>query len=201
MTTATNAIPSQERYITFFIFLSIFLGSSILLFLTPFEGYFHYVIDLAFLPFFISRYGMPKTPFKILLIPLVVGAFQIMLGNNEIFLFVKIWGGVLLSVSIFYYVMEYYELDVEKMFKLYLTWAYWSAVIGIIQYLSFKINFSPGYDYGFLLNKGNVIVEGNSIRINSFYLEPSQLGIMLGPAAFVSILNIFRKKKYHYKAY
>lgn len=195
-------ISSQERNITFLIFLSIFLGSSILFFKTPFEGYFHYLIYIILLPFFIGRYGLPKTPFKILLIPLVVGIFEIFLGNNEIFLFVKIWGGVLLSVSVYYYVMEYYELNVDKMFKLYLTWAYWSAIIAIIQYLSFKINFKPGYDYGFLLNKGgHVVTEGGGIRVCSIFLEPSQLGIMLGPAAFVSLLNLFRKKNYHYKLY
>ncbi|MGZ3864409.1 MAG: O-antigen ligase family protein [Bacteroidia bacterium] len=193
-------ISTQERNVTFLIFLSIFLGSSILLFKSPFEGYFHYVIYLILLPFFVSRFGLPKTPFQILLIPLVVGVFQIFLGNNEPFLFIKIWGGVLLSVSVYYYVMEYYELNTEKMFKLYLTWAYWSAIIGIIQFLCFEIGFTPGYDYGFLLNKGgHVITESGTIRISSFYLEPSQLGIMLGPAAFVSLHNLFRRKNYHYK--
>ncbi len=191
---------TQERNVTFMIFLSIFLGSSILLFKSPFEGYFHYVIYLLLLPVFVIRFGLPKTPFKILLIPLIVGVFQIMLGNNETFLFVKIWGGVLLSVSVYHYVMEYYDLNVEKMFKIYLTWAYWTAVIALIQYISFKLNFKPGYDYSFLLNKGgHVVTEGGGIRVSSIYLEPSQLGIMLGPAVFISILNIIRRKKYHFK--
>ncbi len=193
---------SQERNITFMIFLSIFLGSSILLFKTPFDGYFHYVIYLLLLPSFVSKFGLPKTPFKLLLIPLVVGVFQIILGNNETFLFIKIWGGVLLSVSIYHYVMEYYEFNVDKMFRLYLTWAYWTAIIALIQVVSYKLNFKPGYDYGFLLNKGgHVVTEGGGIRVSSIFLEPSQLGIMLGPAAFVSIINIMRKKKYHFKIY
>lgn len=192
-------ISTQERNVTFLIFLAIFLGSSILLFLTPFEGYFHYVIYLLLLPFFVSRFGLPKTSFKILLIPLVVGIFQIALGNNEPFLFIKIWGGVLLSVSVYYYVMEYYELNVEKIFKIYLTWSYWAAIIALIQYISFKINFKPGYDYGFLLNKGNVSVSDTGIRLSSIFPEPSQLGIMLGPAAFVALFNLIRKKNYHYK--
>ncbi|MGZ3865333.1 MAG: O-antigen ligase family protein [Bacteroidia bacterium] len=193
-------LSTQERNVTFMIFLSIFLGSSILLFKTPFEGYFHYVIYILLLPFFVSRFGLPKTPFKILLVPLVVGIFQIFLGNNEAFLFIKIWGGVLLSVSVYYYVMEYFDLNVEKMFKLYLTWAYWCAVIGIIQFVSYVIGFKQGYDYGFLLNKGgHAITETGLIRISSIFLEPSQLGIMMGPAAFVSLHNIFRRKNYHYK--
>jgi hypothetical protein len=183
-------ISTQEKTVTFMIFLSIFLGSSILLFKEPFEGYFHYVIYAALLPFFVSRYQLPKTPFKILLIPLVVGIFQIALGSNE----------VLLSVSVYYYVMEYFELNVEKMFKIYLIWAYWSAIIAMVQFICFKIGFKEGYDYGFILNKGgHVITSDGGIRVSSIFLEPSQLGIMLGPAAFVALFNLTRKKNYHYK--
>src|ERR1700739_540873 len=116
-------ISTQERNVTFLIYLSIFLGSSIILFKEPFEGYFHYVIYILMLPFFISRYGLPKTPFKILLIPLVVGIFQIVLGNDEPFLFIKIFGGLLLSVSFYHYVTEYYDFNVDKMFRIYLNWA------------------------------------------------------------------------------
>ncbi|HXB41751.1 MAG TPA: O-antigen ligase family protein [Bacteroidia bacterium] len=200
---AQHETSQQEKIVGFMIYLSVFMGSSIVFFKEPFEGYFHYAIYLTLLPFFVSRYGLPKTPFQILVLPLLVGIFQIVLGNNEPFLFIKIFGGVLLSVSFYYYVNEFYEVDVEKMFKLYLTWTYWTAVIAIIQYLAFKINFKPGYDFGFLLNKGgHVITEGGgSIRVNSIYLEPSQLGIMLGPAAFVSALNILRRKHYHYAQY
>jgi hypothetical protein len=191
----------QEKIVGFFIYLSIFLGSSIIFFKEPFEGYFHYIIYILILPFFIRRFGLPKVPFQLLMIPLVVGIFQVWLQNNETFLFVKIWGGVLLSVSFYYYVVQYYELDIERMFKLYLTWTYWTAVIAIIQFVAFKINFAPGYDYGFLLNKGGAVIGEGVIRVNSIYLEPSQLGIMLGPAAFVAAVNILRRKNFHYKQY
>jgi len=88
------------------------------------------------------------------------------------------------------------------MFGIYLKWAYWSAIIGIIQYVSYKIHFSPGYNYGWLFNKWDVISGGEGkIRITSIYMEPSQLGIMLGPAAFVAIVNIIREKKYEYENY
>jgi len=194
---------AQEKVVTFLVYLSIFLGSSIIFFKLPFEGYFHYVIYLLLLPFFISRFGVPRAPFKILFLPFIVGIFQVLIGNNEAFLFVKIFGGFLLSVTVFYYVSEYYELDVEKMFKLYLTWAFWSGVIAVFQYISFKIGFKQGYDFGWILNKagGCVITGDGNIRVSSFYLEPSQLGIMLGPAAFVAVINILRKKEYHYKNY
>ncbi|HXD91833.1 MAG TPA: O-antigen ligase family protein [Bacteroidia bacterium] len=191
----------KETFVDFLIFTSIFI-STITFFTTPFEGYLHYLIFLLLFPFFIQRYGLPKVPFQIILLPFFVGVFQVMMGNNEWFLFLKIFSGVLLSTIFYYYVIQYYDIDVEKMFSLYLKWAYWSAIIGIIQYISFKIHFKPGYDYGWIFNKWSAVAgEGALIRINSIYMEPAQLGIMLGPAAFVAILNIFRKQNFEYKNY
>jgi O-antigen ligase len=192
----------KDKFVDFLIFTSIFV-STITFFTNPFEGYLHYFIFLLLLPFFISRYGLPKAPFQIIFLPFFIGVFQIMMGNNEWFLFFKIFLGLLLSTIFYYYVIQYYEMNIERMFNLYLKWSYWTAVIGIIQYVSFKIHFSPGYDYGWLhFNKWAVVSSGEGlIRINSIYMEPSQLGIMLGPAAFVAILNIFRKQNLEYKNY
>lgn len=198
-----NRLSLNEKIVDFLIYLSIFLGSSIIFFKKPFEGYFHYGIYLFLLPFFVIRYGVPRVPFKILFFPLLAGIFQIALGNNETFLFVKIFGGVLLSVTFYYYVIEYYERDIERMFRTYLKWAFWTSVIALIQYISYKVGFSPGYDFKWLLNKGTQVIpttEGG-IRVCSIFTEPSQLGIMLGPAAFVAINNLFNRKEYHYKFY
>jgi O-antigen ligase/polysaccharide polymerase Wzy-like membrane protein len=192
---------NKDKFVDFLIFTSIFV-STITFFTNPFEGYLHYFIFLLLFPFFINRYGLPKAPFQIILLPFFIGVFQIMMGNNEWFLFLKIFLGLLLSTIFYYYVIQYYELDIEKMFGLYLKWAYWSAIIGIIQYVAFKLHFSPGYDYGWLFNKWSVVSSGEGlIRINSIYMEPSQLGIMLGPAAFVAVLNIFRRQNFGYKNY
>ena len=187
---------NRDRLVDFLIYLSIFI-SSIIFFDQPFEGYLHYFIFLLLLPFFFNKYGLPKAPFQIIIIPLVVGVSQVFIGNNEWFLFVKIFLGIMLSTTFYYYVMQYYELNVEKMFHLYLKWAYWSAVIGIIQYISFELKFVPGYDYTWLFNKWGLVLG----RVNSIYSEPAQLGIMLGPAAFVAIINIIRRKNYEYKNY
>lgn len=191
---------NKDNFIDFLIYTSVFI-CTIVFFFSPFEGYIHYFIFLALLPFFVRRYGLPKTPFQIIIIPFFVGIFQVFLGNNEWFLFIKIFLGILLSTTFYYYVIQYYELNVEKMFRLYLKWAYWSAVIGVIQFISFKLHFSPGYDYNWLFSKWTMAVEGPNIRISSFYLEPSQLGIMLAPAAFIAIYNILNRTQFEYKQY
>src|ERR1700756_2473060 len=192
---------NREKVVDFLIYTSIFI-STITFFTNPFEGYLHYFIFFLLLPFFINRYGLPRAPFQIILLPLFIGVFQVMMGNNEWFLFFKIFLGVLLSTIFYYYVIQHYEMNIEKMFSMYLKWAYWSAIIAIIQYISFKIHFFPGYNYEWLFNKWSVVSSGEGlIRINSIYMEPSQLGIMLGPAAFVAVLNFIRKQQYGYKKY
>ncbi len=191
---------SKEKIIDFLIFTSIFV-SSIVFFKSPFEGYLHYFIFLILLPFFFSRFGLPKLPFQIILIPFFVGVFQIVMGNNDWFLFLKIFMGVMLSTTFYYYVMQYYKLDIEKMFKMYLTWAYWTAIITLAQYFFFRINFQPGYNFTWLFNKGGNVEGMGGIRLASIYVEPSQLGIMLGPAAFVAIVNVISRKNYHFKVY
>ena len=192
---------NKDKFVDFLIFTSVFV-SSIVFFKSPFEGYLHYIIFLMLLPFFINRYGLPKTPFQIILIPFVVGVFQVLIGNNEWFLFFKIFFGVLLSTTFYYYVMQYYNFDIQKMFNLYLKGAYVCAVITIVQYISFRLGFSIGYNFEWLLNKGgNAYGEDGSVRLSSIFTEPSQLGIVLGPAAFVAIINIIRRKKYKYENY
>jgi len=191
---------TREKFIDFLIYTSVFV-SSIVFFTSPFEGYLHYFIFLVLLPFFISKYGLPKAPFQIILLPFFIGIFQVLMGNNEWFLFFKIFLGVLLSTTFYYYVIQYYDLNIEKMFSLYLKWAYWTGVITLFQYLFFRLNFKPGYDFHWFLNKGgNAIGEGGA-RLSSIYVEPSQLGIMLAPAAFIAIINILRRQNYEYKNY
>ncbi len=193
--------PKSNKLIDFLIFTSIFV-SSIIFFTSPFEGYLHYFIFLALLPFFIIRYGLPKVPFQIVLLPLIVGVFQVLMGNNGWFLFFKIFFGVMLSTSFYFYVIQYYKMDVERMFSIYLKWAYWTAIITLIQYVSFSINFTPGYDFSWLFNKGGSVFGEGGARFSSIYVEPSQLGIMLAPAVFVAITNIIRRNQnYEYKKY
>jgi hypothetical protein len=188
---------TKDKILDFLIYTSIFV-SSIVFFTSPFEGYLHYIIFLLLLPFFIGKYGFPKAPFQILALPFIASVFQVMMGNDTWFLFLKIFIGMMLSMTFYYYVILHYDYDIEKMFALYLKWAYWTAIIGIIQYVSYRVNFAPGYDYSWILNKTTGITGG---RICSIYGEPSQLAIMLSPAVFVAIVNLIRKQQYGYKNY
>jgi hypothetical protein len=187
---------TKERLTDILIFVSVFI-SSITFFTSPFEGYLHYVIFLVYLPFFIQRFGIPTSPFKLLFVPLVVGIFEIMMGNDTAPLFSKIFLGVLVSTLFYYYVIQYYKLDTEKIFKLYLRGAVICAYIGIVQFISFRLHFSPGYNFSWLFNKWGVVQGGFGIRINSVFSEASQFAVVISPACFVAIYNlVFRKELY-----
>ena len=189
---------TKERFTDIMIFISVFI-SSITFFSSPFEGYLHYLIFLFYLPFFIYRFGIPKMPFKILFLPLIIGIFEILMGNDTIALFSKIFIGVFLSTLFYYYVIIYYQLDTEKIFKLYIKGAVIVCYIGLIQFISYRLHFTPGYDYKWLFNKWGIVQGGFGIRINSVFSEASQLAIVISPACFVAVYNVFFRKEYFLK--
>jgi hypothetical protein len=124
----------------------------------------------------------------------LVGVVQVAIGNNTIELFLKIFLGMLLSVSFYYYVMRYYDLDVVKIFRYYLKGAVIASYIGLFQIISFNTGFRPGYDFHWLFNKWGIAFGTFGIRLNSVFSEASQCAIMLSPAAFVAIYSLFRRE-------
>ena len=178
------------------IFLSLFT-TAFVFFRTPFEFYFHYIIFLALLPFFMLKYRFPKLVFQIMTIPLIVGVVSVMGDNAVQFTFIKVFGGLLLTLLFYQYVMLYYEFNIKRLFKVYVKWCYWIALIGLIQQVSYIIGFKLGYDYSWLLNKWSIIPGGIlGLRVNSIISEPSGLAIVLMPAVYVAIYNLFRKETF-----
>ena len=143
------------------------------------------------------RYRFPKLAFQIMTIPLIVGVVNVLGENTDQFSFIKVFGGLLLTLLFYQYVMLYYEFNVKRLFKMYVKWCYWIALIGIVQQVSYIIGFKLGYDYSWLFNKWGVISGGIlGLRVNSIISEPSGLAIVLMPAVYVAIYNLFRKETY-----
>lgn len=180
--------------ITWLVMISVFV-SSITFFQAPFEGYLHYFIFLILLPGFIKRFGYPRQPFMLLMLPMVVGILQIFAGNNTWPLFLKIYLGILLSGSFYYYVLQHYNLDTEYLFSLYMKGCFWVAVLGMIQVVGYMSGIPSLYNYSWLLDKWG-IAKGAlwGIRMNSIFPEASQCAIFLAPAGFVSVLNLLFKQ-------
>jgi hypothetical protein len=198
MTTIKHKYISKyySKSVDFLIFVSIFI-SSIVFFKQPFEFYFHYIIFLMLLPFFVLKFRLPRFVLQVLLMTLSVGIINIILGNCDSFQFIKTWGGLLLSIFFYSYVIQYYEFNLKYIYDQYLKWSYWMAILAIFQLVSFYVGFKQGYTFFGLLNKwgfneGGIV----GVRLNGIFSEPSTLAVVLAPAVYVAVYNIIHKENY-----
>ena len=173
--------------------LSIFI-SSYTFFTQPFEGYFHYIIFILLLPYFISRYGFLQLPIKIMIIPALFGIYNLAVDNVTAFGFIKIFFGMILSINFYSYVFLYFNKNLEKLFNLYLNGIVLCCYIAIIQLVSYTIHFKTGYDYTWIFNKwkaqpGSLF----GLRLNSIFPEPSQFALLLLPAVFLAIHHLISR--------
>ncbi len=153
---------------------------------------------LVFFPFFIGKFRIPNTYFYFASYFVLIGMYNIYVGNNTPGAFLKIFLGLFMSYLFYYFVFRAYQINLQLLFKLYLLGAYIMAVIGLIQLISFLLGITPGYDFTWILNKSGPVLGGNlGIRINSFYSEPSQFAITQSPAAFVAIYSLLQKAPKH----
>tara|TARA_B100000963_G_C22595979_1_gene657862 strand:- start:610 stop:1707 length:1098 start_codon:yes stop_codon:yes gene_type:complete len=124
-------------------------------------------------------------------IPLIVGLIHIILNNNNIFTFIKIIGGLSVTILFFYYIIRELEFSVSLIFSWYIQFCFILSLIGLIQVLSYNLGFKIGYDYRWILNKWGVIEGGLAgIRVNSILSEPTYLATVISPAMYVALRNI-----------
>ena len=195
--TENDSYSKSYYIIVISIYISIFINSFVF-FKEPFEFYIGYLIYLFLLPGFIRKYGFNRSLVWIFGLLLISGVFHVLIGNNETGQFIKIYAGVLLSYFFYNYVILEFDFDISRLFKWYLKGAYYSAVIGAIQFISFQVGFGPGYRFNWILNKWGFIPGGNfGIRLNSIFGEPTYLGAVLSAAFFVSVYNFLSKKSFY----
>ncbi len=186
-----------NKIIVFLIYVSVFVNSYVFT-KEPAEIYFGYAIFLILLPVFALKHPFPKSFLIIFPILLLSGILNIYLDNDTTPMFLKIFLGVFFSYLFYYYVLVQFEFNVEKLFQLYLKGCYFVAIIGLIQFVSYKIGFRYGYDYSWLLNKWGVARGGNfGIRINSIFGEPTYFATCISASVFVSIYNLLVKRPYY----
>ena len=187
----------KNFWIVIFIYISIFVNSFVF-FKEPFEFYVGYLIFIVLLPGFISRFGFNKNLIYIFLVLLITGVINILADNNTAAQFFKVFLGLFLSYFFYYYVVLEVDYDVQQLFKWYLKGCYFVAVIGIIQFVSFRVGFKPGYNFHWILNKWAMVTGGNfGIRVNSIFAEPTHLGSVLSAAFFISLYNLFNSTTYY----
>lgn len=180
--------------IDFFIYLNLFF-TGYTFFTSPFEFNISYIPILLLLPIFISRYQF-NTKTLYLIVPLLfAGIVNILLGNDSLGNFFKIFLNITINLIFYEYVMQHYQYNVRKMFKIYLKGCFVVSCYGIIQLISYKVGFEYGWNLRLLIpvNKWASIPGGLGLRINSFLSEPAYVASALGPCFFVSLYAVSRR--------
>jgi len=173
------------------LFICLFSYSFVLFDQSPFEFYIHYFIYLVVIPIYIIKYGIPKFFFKLFLIPIFIGIVHVIIGDNQLFTFIKIFGGLFATLLFFYFLIKKLDFSTSLIFGWYIKFCYILCVIGLIQVISFLIGFEIGYNFNWILNKWGVIRGGVvGIRVNSILSEPTYLATVISPAMYVSIKNL-----------
>jgi hypothetical protein len=139
---------------------------------------------------------------KIFTLPLVIGLYHIILGNNSNFTFFKIYGGLLITCLFFDNWIRHYQFNISVIFEMYCRLCWILIIISLIQIFSFFIGFEQGFNFSWLLNKWGFVQGGLlGFRVNSILPEPTYLATSLSPAVFISVRNLIKKESYIFSNY
>ena len=180
------------------LFICIF-SSSFIFFKSPFEFYFYYIFVIVLTPFLLFKNSFPKFIIRPFVFLLIIGSIHVILNNNLQFTFIKIYGGLLIMILFFYYLINHVDFNIKYLFYWYCMFSYYISLIGIFQAISFLLNFKFGYDFSWCLNKWAVVRGGLiGIRLNSIISEPTYLATILSPCIYVSIKNLISRSSFIY---
>lgn len=197
ITNTANVSAKDKLHWNFFditIYLHFFIPSYIL-FKQPFEFYITYVFIIAYLPFLMFKYTVPRGIWWILIVLLVTGLLNVWLDNNTYKNFFKIYLNLAINLIFYSLVMAYYNYDVETMFRRYLKGALIVCIYGIVELMAWRGGFFSLVDLRNLgFNKWGPTLGGLGIRINATYPEPAFFAEFISPAAFIAIYNLFFQK-------
>lgn len=112
------------------------------------DFYYYYIIVLLAFPLLFIMYRQADQ--WILLgfgYLLIVGLLHVVLGNNELNQFLKVYVGALVFFLLYYFIIKYKNFDLWYLFRLYYKFAVFHAYVGLTQFISYLIGFKPGYDF------------------------------------------------------
>ncbi|MFC1571230.1 O-antigen ligase family protein [Candidatus Margulisiibacteriota bacterium] len=164
-----------------------------------FEFYLSYVIFFFFILVYLlhTKSICVSKGFSLILFYFIISSLLcVIIFRLPYYLLFKQIIGITFSAVAYYLMIKMNNYDIEKLFKLYLKFAIIISTLGVFQEVSFLLNFRLGYDWAFFLPKsGNPGTSLFFLRVSSIMPEPSMLAIILTPAAFVVLANLFSKRK------
>lgn len=181
-----------RKFSIFLIFASLYAFSYVF-FKVPFEFYLAYFIFVLYMPFFFTKFGLPKWPVLVFMPLFFSGILFCLIGENNFQQFFKIFIGFFSSCLFYHYVIQSYDFDLKELFRLYLISAYVVTLIGLVQLISYFVGFKPGYNFLWIFNKWNPSFGGLGIRMSSVFSEPAYFAASIAPAFFTSVFNLFQR--------
>jgi O-antigen ligase len=191
-----------RRLINYIVIFTIFSGG---LTLTRFHPFFDLriiyfllpLILLFWLPFFKNTYFDKSLLwfYSIFIIIIFFSIINVFFGNNSFLLLSKQVIGILLTSLVFFLLFKINNYDVEKIFKIYLNIAFIVALIGLLQIISFLLNFELGYNFSYLFPSWRLaLTQTGFLRVNSILSEPTSFCYVIMPAFFASIVSLIRRR-------
>lgn len=163
-----------------------------------------YLLTALILFFFVISYRkllLHKGFFFCLAIVVITSFYNIFIGKDTFGLLMKQVVGISLNSILFYTLIKINKCDVKKIFKAYLNFALIIGLIGIMQELSYLLNFEPGYNFSFFPGWHLTISTNGLLKVNSLLSEPAGFCVVMMPAFFVSLLFFFQGGRGFFKSW
>lgn len=160
--------------------------------------YYYYIIVTLFFPILVWRHKMLERNLMFVLSYLCIsGTLQVIFGNNDMFSFLKVLTSIFVYFWLFFLIIRDTNYDLVLLFKLYYKYSVITALIGMVQFLSFLIGFVPGYNYSWLGLRNIAASELAGLKVypvHSILGEPAAFAVVMAPAMYIAISQLFGEK-------
>lgn len=158
------------------------------------DFYYYYLLIFITLPYLVYTYRtMDKWLLIVLLYLSSISTLNILLGNNDFLSFSKSLVGITLAYWFYSLVIKHANYRIDKLMRIYYYFAYWAAIIGLVQFVSFLIGFRYGYDLSWLglrVMTASDLGTGRFYPIHSIAGEPAAFGFMMAPAVYIAVARV-----------
>lgn len=121
---------------------------------------------------------------------IIFSLYNVYIGKDTLTLLAKQVLGILASSLVFYLLIKINNYNLQKLFRIYLNIAFLVGLIGLLQELSYLLDFKIGYDFSYMLPSWQLYIsENNLLKINSILPEPSFFACSMMPAFFAAITS------------
>ena len=168
------------------------LLSVLIIFLSGFSDELVLALEVILLAIQFKKIKYSKSFFIIIVLILIHAGINVLLGNDTIVLAIKQLLGISISFTYYYSVLDTKE-KANSFFKYYIYLSLAVAFLCIIQQIAFKLSLPIIYDLRWLI-KDQLMPSIVHYRAAAIFREPSEVALILAPAAFSAMYYFVGKR-------